>query len=226
MIISPPRKLTETPIYQELKALDTPIVFVERDPGDNQINFVTFDVAQSIRLAVGHLYELGHRRTALYHASPKIIESKIRQMTYRMMMEELGLTYDPDLVYMSELTEGQERYAKQHLQQKLTLQMWLKDPPTAIIAVSRGRAIAVFESAESMPLKIPENLSLVAITGLRFRKFHRAKITSVKFSYENLGRLAFSMLTEAINGDTPQYRRSYIPPTLIAGETTSRIESV
>ena len=226
MIISPPLHFTETPMYRELKSIKMPIVFVERDPGDDQINFVTLDVGRSIQLAVRHLAGLGHRRIALYDASPELVETKIRQMTYRMMIEELGLTYDPDLMYMSELNEEKEQYNKDHIESNLAFQMSLKEPPTAIIAISRGRAIAVFESAESMQLRIPDKLSLIAVTGLQFRDFHRAKITSVKFSYENLGRLAFNMLMEAINSEDDQFRRAYIPPTLIAGETTSQIKPV
>ena len=223
MIISGPLNLTKAPIYQELRESEIPIVFVNRDPGDDQVNFVAIDVGRAMQTAVRHLFELGHRRIALYHGQPEPIEAKTRHASYRTTMEDLGLGYDPDLVYTSELPAKEERVAKQHVQDKLAAQMSLKDPPTAIIGASRSRAIAVFESIEAMQLRIPEDISLVAITGLRFRDFHRAKITSVRYSYENLGRLAFTMLVESISGDEPLFRRAYIPAALVAGETTRRI---
>ena len=224
LIISPTIGMKELPIYQELKKAELPTVFIDRDPGDDMINFVTFDVGRSIEVAMQKLIALGHSRIALYDAPLDLIESRRREMAYRMICEEQKLRYDPVLIRRnSRQLESDEELIK-YVEDDVKMLMSSPNPPTAIVAVSANRAITIYQTITGLGYEIPRDISLIAITGLKFTGFHRAKITSVKFSYENVGHIAFEILTEAINNRNIPPRRVYIPPKFIAGDTIAPLK--
>ncbi len=218
LIISPTINMKDLPVYQELKQANLPTVFIDRDPGDDMINFVTFDVGRSIELALQELINLGHKKIALYDAPLSLIESRRREMSYRMTLEKQNIQYNPSLIRRSSYLEN-EKELTEYVERDIASLMKSHNPPTAIISVSANRAIAIYQTLAKLGYDIPKDISLIAITGLQFTGFHRARITSVKFSYENVGHIAFKILMEAINDRNIPPRRVYIPPKLIKGDT-------
>ncbi len=222
LIIVPTLQMKKLAIYQELKERKFPIVFVEREIDDNDIHVVNFDVERSIKIAVNHLYSLGHRTIALYDAPTELAESKRREFAYRSSLENLSIPYRSNLIRASTLFEKPDEL-ETHIREDLRKLMNENNKPTAMIAVSSIRAIALYQSAISLGLKIPDDISLIAITGLQFTGFHRAKITTVKSSYENVGFVASKILFDLINNNELPAQRILLPPTFIDGETTKNI---
>jgi len=221
LIIVPTLKMKELAIYQELKQKKFPMVFVERGLEDNDIHVVNFDVERSIKIAVNYLHSLGHSKIALYDAPTELAESKHREYAYRVTLENLSLPYYSHFIRTSSLFEQLDEQ-EEHIREDLKKLMANEVKPTAIIAVGATRAIAIYQAAISLGYRIPEDLSLIAITGLEFTGFHRARITTVKSSYENVGFVAFKMLFDLINNPDLPAQRILLTPTFIEGETTAK----
>ena len=218
LIIAPMLGMRRLPVYRELLGTRLPVVFVDRDPGGEEINLVTSDGARSIEMAVRHLAGLGHTRIALLDAAPELQESRRREMAYRRIMNDLSLPCAASLLRTAHLhaTPAQQRDAV--LEDARAL-LETDRPATAIVAVSSRRAIAMYQAVSSMRLRIPGDVSLVAVTGLQFDGFHRARITSVRFSYEEMGKMAFRILLAAIEDDDSPPVRVYVSPRMVEGDT-------
>jgi LacI family transcriptional regulator len=207
--------------YRELLESGKATVFLERDLGEDNTSVVTADAVRSISLAVRHLASLGHRRIALcelYHEDP---DSYRRRAGYQTAYEELSLRYDPSLV-MSAASNQSTARGPDEMTGKLKRLMNLPDRPTAVVGISASRCVAIYEGLSALGYCVPEDVSLVAITGQTFGSFHRARMTSVRYSYEEMGCLACRILIGAIENPGSHPQRVYVPAQLVEGDTTCR----
>jgi LacI family transcriptional regulator len=220
LLITPTASMDQAELYEELKKTKKPVVFVNHDPSDPAFNVVTVDAGGAVEMSMQHLHKLGHKRIALFNATKEFSESKRRDMAYKMFCEDYGLGIDPNLIIYPEWDPDKGIY-QDNMQGKLKKLISIDSPPTAIIATSSVRGIEIYQQAEAMGLKIPEDVSLVILTGLEFNGFHKAHITSAKFSYEQIGSVAFNLLLDIIqNLDNPP-RKTYLPATFVKGNTTT-----
>lgn len=83
--------------YGFLKAVRTPVVFLDRHPvGYHAACVRVDDTAEAARL-VHHLASFGHRRIAFVADDLRVRTSELRYAGYRRAMAELGLAIEPDL---------------------------------------------------------------------------------------------------------------------------------
>ena len=77
--------------------------------------------------------------------------------------------------------------------------------------------------AAELELKIPTDISLVAITrtGQQFNGFHRTNITATMFSYEHVGRAAFDLLLDIIQHPENPPKKIYLQASFFQGDTTT-----
>ena len=219
LIMSPVLGLKDLPVYQAVRRSGVPVIFVDRDPGDDSVSVVTNDSARAVELAVLHLAKLGHTRIAMYDAPRELRESRLREGAYRETLAELGLSFDDRLLRVADWDEepGQHEIVGRVMKELLDL----PDAPTGMVAISSNRAISIYESARELGCRIPEDLSLVALTGFRFDDFHRVRITSVQFSYEKVGWVAMRLLLDAIAEESAPPVHTYVIPHLVPGDTSS-----
>ena len=218
LIVVPTLSFHDKSAYRELLAAGQPVVFVERDLGGDNISVVSTDAAHSVVLGVRHLAALGHRRVALYRLLRGDPDSNRRETGYRAAHEELSLPYDPALVLYAGPGEAHEDGGL-GTKRNLERLMGLPAPPTAIVGISALRCVAVYEGLTDLGYRVPQDVSLVAITGQTFGSFHRARITSVRFSYEEMGSLACRIVVDAIRNPGSLPQRAYVPAHLVEGDT-------
>ena len=224
LIVSPVPGLKDLPTYREIRRSGVPVVFVDRDPGDDDASVVTNDSARAVELAVLHLAKLGHTRIAMYDAPRELRESRLREGAYRETLAELGLPFDESLLRIAAWNE--EPGLRQVVGQVMKELLSLPDAPTGMVAISSNRAIAVYESAAELGCRIPGDLSLVALTGFRFDDFHRARITSVQFSYEKVGWVAVRLLLDAMAEESAPPVHTYVIPRLVPGDTCAALKKI
>src|SRR5260370_23420267 len=95
MILSRPRVGSALVAAVAETYLPCAVLFSHRVP--EGLAYVDADNRQGARLAVEHLYELGHRRIA--HFGGRLLSSNFldRREGYRSALAALGLSWDPDL---------------------------------------------------------------------------------------------------------------------------------
>src|SRR5262249_17664476 len=78
--------------------LGTPVVFLDRPPGNLDVDAILLDNVGGARAAVRHLVESGHRRIAMIADSPRIFTAVERLRGYREALAAHGIPVDESLV--------------------------------------------------------------------------------------------------------------------------------
>ena len=89
-----------------IKDLGVPGVLIGERAAAQDIDTVGTDTIQATRLAMGYLWDTGHRRIAIAtsdHGSERYLS--LRGRAYKDFLHEKGLAYDPDLVFSVNLDE-------------------------------------------------------------------------------------------------------------------------
>src|SRR5665647_97953 len=135
----------------QLKNRDIPFVLAIRH-ADGYASVVSDDAGGG-RLATQHLIKLGHRRIGLVAGPDDASSSLGRRRGFYEAHQQAGLKIDEKLVRESRF-RWQDGY-------DIALE-WLKsdDPPTAIFAVNDETAFGVVAAAQTLGLRLPQDLSV------------------------------------------------------------------
>jgi len=100
----------------------------------------------------------------------------------------------------------------------------LREPPTAILAMSDVLAIGALHAAAELRVSVPRELSLVGFDDSPAAALSTPPLTTVSQPHEDKGRLAATMLLAAIERGAQlrgRRRRQILPTELVVRETTA-----
>jgi LacI family transcriptional regulator len=142
--------------------------------------------------AMNYLLELGHRRIGFISGRAELESATRRLKGYREALENAGVPFDDKLIASGDYTTKTGAGCAREL-------LSLDDPPSAIFASNDQTAMGVFQVAEELNLRIPEDLSVIGFDNIMESKY--LKLTTVdQFIYE-MGYVATQMLIKLINGE-------------------------
>ncbi|MCW4385202.1 LacI family DNA-binding transcriptional regulator [Salinibacterium sp. SYSU T00001] len=151
--------------------------------------------------AVRHLIELGHRRIAAITGPEDMMCSLARIDGYRSAMGAAGLPIRDEWIRFGDFHPGG---GARHAAELLAL----PEPPTAIFAGSDLQALGVLETARSLGLRIPDDLSLVGYDDIPLANWVSPRLTTVHQPLKEMGReatrLAIRLSEGATSGETPR----------------------
>jgi LacI family transcriptional regulator len=180
----------------------TPVVAVDLALNGGRASHVISDNIGGARLAVRHLYDIGHRRIAtiggLEHTKP----AQDRVLGYRAELEVLGLErrdeYEP---YGDFFDESGERAMRELLA--------LDEPPTAVFAASDMMAVGAIRAIESVGLRCPDDISIVGFDDIQLAEYVSPALTTIRQDKRGLGAAAARSLVQMM--EDPQAT----PPVLM-----------
>jgi LacI family transcriptional regulator len=147
-----------------------------------------------------YLLGLGHRRIGFISGRSELESANRRLKGYLDALEKAGLPTDEQLIASGDYTtETAARCARELLS--------LDNRPTAIFASNDQAAMGVYQVAQEMGLRIPEDLSVVGFDNIMESKY--MKLTTVDQFISEMGFVATQMLIKLINGeplDSPTYK--------------------
>ena len=153
-----------------------------------------------------YLIGLGHRRSGFISGRPEIGSAGRRLQGYQDALAANGIELDEELVTPGDFTQ---KTARKYTRQLLAL----SDPPTAIFAANDQSAIGVFEAAEELGVRIPDDLSVVGFDNIAEAKY--LGLTTVDQFLADMGYVAVQMLIKLINGETLELEIHKMPTKLI-----------
>ncbi len=181
------------PRVELLKERRFPFTMMGHTSCNDGLSFVDVDFEDAAATAVNYLYDLGHRRMAC--------------LTRRQLMEDAD--YGPTVrtasgfeqtVAAKEITgtvlatdptpEGGYQAVEALLKADLNL--------TAIITLNSEALGGMARAVQEHGLRIPEDLSIVAITSSRTAEFLNPPLTSLDFPAAELGRIGTRMLIDQL----------------------------
>jgi LacI family transcriptional regulator len=164
--------------------------------------------------AMQHLLRLGHRRIAAITGPPAGNASVLRRRGYYAALAEAGITPDRQL----EL-EGDFRIDS-GVEATLRL-LDLPEPPTAIFAFNDNMAIGALRAARARGVRVPEELSVVGFDDLEEAEIVTPPLTTVRQPLAEMGRIAVSLLTRLLEGQSLEALHVELMTRLVVRESTA-----
>jgi len=178
------------PVAEELN-VDAPIVSIDplaSNPNFPSVHATNYDGALE---AMDYLIGLGHRRIGFITGRAELESANRRLKGYRDALEKAGIGVDEQLIAPGDYTtETGVNSARQLLA--------LEKPPTAIFASNDQMAVGVYQVAEELGVKIPDDLSVVGFDNITESKY--LGLTTVDQFISEMGYVATQMLIKIING--------------------------
>jgi LacI family transcriptional regulator, repressor for deo operon, udp, cdd, tsx, nupC, and nupG len=172
--------------------------------GDRYAPFssVNVDNHNAAVLATKHLIDLGHRRIGLIGAQTSAVSIEFsvpqeRRSGYRDALQRAGIPHDPSLESWAEFTIESGEDAMRKL-------LSLREPPTAVFAMSDEMAMGAMHVARQAGLRIPEDISFVGFDDHDLSQV--IGLSTIRQSVVRAGELAARFVVDSIAEDTgPQH---------------------
>ena len=205
----------EDPEVSRLVRSEMPVVGVDAAVTGPGSTFVISDNEDGARLAVSHLYELGHRRIATITGLLETRPGADRLRGYRAAMRDHGLAYRDELVAYGDFYTESGRQA-------MTALLALDEPPTAVVAASDMMALGAIRAAADAGVSVPGDVSVVGYDDIQFADHANPPLTTLRQDKAGLGTAAGRVLARIIQGDDAAAEEVVVLPVeLIARGSTA-----
>ena len=171
---------------------DAPIVSIDPLMSDPDYASVHATNYQGAMEAMDYLLGLGHQRIGFISGRVELESSNRRLKGYRDALEKAGIPSDEKLIASGDYTTETGVACARDL-------LALDHPPTAIFASNDQSAMGVYQAAQEMGLRIPEDLSVIGFDNIMESKY--MGLTTVDQFISEMGFVATQMLIKLINGD-------------------------
>jgi LacI family transcriptional regulator len=193
---------------QEMLDSNFPMVFFDRVPDGVEANKVVADNFQGAFNATEHLIKAGRKRIGHITSPPVLSITKERLAGYKAAIEAYGFEYNENLV---RYTDFNYDVMEQNLKEFM-----LTEKPDALFTASDRIALKCFEAANSLKIKIPEEILFVGFTNLDVAHLLSPALTTVTQPAQELGTRAAEILFDNIEhtkGKFP-YKTIQLPVSL------------
>src|ERR1700724_1489959 len=167
---------------------------IERDT----VRTVMVDNEMGVRLALEHLYQLGHRKIAFIRGPKMIIDSSPRWRGIQKFAHSVGMEIDsalvvqlPDSFDPNSGFEGGYRFTEELLQRKKKF--------TALMAFDDLTALGAIRALTKAGVKVPEQCSVTGFDDVALSALAAPSLTTVRQPMEAMGGLAVNIVMEGIN---------------------------
>lgn len=190
----------------------TRLVMITLNPEIGFCDTISNNHALGVRLAVEHLYGLGHRRIAFIGET----HTYLRRDEFIASMKHFGLDVPPEYI-----VEGSERFENcgyNGMKQLLSLPRPML--PTACFTAYDNIAYGAMHAVREAGLRIPEDISVIGVDDNNISKYTDPPLTSINSPEGEIGRTAAEFMKERIGGSRKPFRNILICPSLIRREST------
>ncbi len=185
---------------------DAPIIAVDPhmiNPNYPSVQGMNYQGTQE---AMEYLLSLGHKRIGFICGRPEIGSAVRRLQGYKDTLTKAGIEIDEKLIIGGDFTTKTGQLCALEL-------MKLDNPPTAIFAANDQSAIGVFQAAEEMGLRIPEDLSVIGFDNISEAKY--LGLTTVDQFLSEMGYIATQMLIKMVRDEGLEAHVHKMPTKLI-----------
>jgi DNA-binding LacI/PurR family transcriptional regulator len=174
------------------------------------------DSAAGTRLALDHLWGLGHRRIVCA-SDPGTADQRLRVELYERFMTDRGQT---PVSYETTQPDPEPSY---RLGRHLFAGQAASPIPTAIYATSDTIAIGLMQAAYQAGITVPDQLSIVGFDNIDIAAFMIPPLTTVSQSGVEMGQTAATLLLDMIDHDrsVADVDDIVLSPTLLVRESTA-----
>lgn len=181
-----------TPALEELRCggkIIPTIVINDFVPG-LRFNAVYTDAEAGARLAMRYLFNRGYRRIGMIQApSEDSLDAREREKVFRNMLEEGGITLEPDHFKKCDYFFEEDGYLKtmEMIQTARTL-------PRALLCFNDDLAIGALRALREEKILVPQEVAVMGFDGTERGKYVNPPLTTISQPLEQMGREMVRML--------------------------------
>lgn len=181
-------------LVKGIKVSDIPFILVGRDSLDT-VPTVHVDNVTAAYEAVTYLIQQGHRKIAMLRVrSGDIASGDHRYQGYVRALNEAGISICKDWVVESGISVEDGITSMRKICEADSM-------PTAIFCATDRIAIGAMNYLLEIGLRVPEDVSIFGFDGIDMSSFIRPKLSTVKYSAEEIGMIAARNLIKLIRGE-------------------------
>ena len=193
-------------------------------PGHRHLDGVTnmvLDHRKGARLALSHLFELGHTEIAFMKGAEVSPDSEDRWNGIREVAEELGIRVRAELNIQLEGDDPTPQLGYPFAKALLAR----KRPFTALFAYNDISAIGSIRAFQEAGLRVPEDISVVGFDDIRIAVHNNPSLTTVRQPLQKMGEIAARTLLNRIEEPEDWVQEISIEPEFVVRESTARAPS-
>jgi LacI family transcriptional regulator len=190
-----------------------PVVLIDRNLPNVQVDVVLTDHQLGGYLATKHLIELGHQRIACIAGPSSITPSAERITGYQKALEEAGLPCDEKLIIRGD-------YHAQSGMDVTNAILKMTPRPTAIFALNDLMALGALRAASEAGYSVPKDIAIVGYDDLELSRFTSPPLTTISQPKKEISTQAVRLLVQRMSGKSQSPSRVVLPPELIVRRST------
>ena len=213
------------PVLEDIRIKDmlmhsTPFVIVGRPAEENpDVLSVDVDNENLVYNTVLHLTEMGHKKIGFLNSGKDMTISFDRLKGYVDAMLKNRIDIDTSLICNIEETKKPDlSFYTKFIRSKKDL--------SAIITSSDETAYMVYKALECESLKVPQDVSVVALGGEDFLDKLIPRVTTVAIDYNAMGKKAVEMLVNKFNDIPILQNRVIFEARVLKGDSCAPFHSV
>jgi DNA-binding LacI/PurR family transcriptional regulator len=164
----------------------------------------------------------GMKRIGMLTISPTHLSSiKEREQGYKKALEKNGIKIDHHLIREIPFGEIKNRVKKE-------LESLLKAPHRidALFTANNHLTVAVIEAMNELNLRIPHDLAVISFDDIELFKLTNPGITAVAQPVEEIGKKAFQLLLDQMNGkEKPTKNKVVLPVDLVIRRSCGSVKN-
>ncbi|HEY1574839.1 MAG TPA: LacI family DNA-binding transcriptional regulator [Pseudonocardiaceae bacterium] len=195
---------------------DAPIVAVDPHTGPTDLPTIDSDNLRGAQFATEHLLSLGHTRIGMLTGRADLQSARLREEGFRQALASAGVPVDESLVEPGAYDAGVSADSAIRLLSR-------PDRPTAIFAANDITAIATVETAHTLGLRVPDDLSVVGFDNVPESALTSPPLTTVHQPIREMGQSAIDMLIRLIRGDDSEPVHLTLTTSLVVRRSTGPV---
>jgi LacI family transcriptional regulator len=191
-----------------------PLVLLHSWSEVNGLNAVSIDQELGMVRVMQHFWEMGHRKIAFLRGAVGH-SYDIKENRWRDFLSEHGCPCRPEFLVVIAQGNSEEAIPLARDACRTLLSCPAVERPSAIFACNDLMALGVMAAANSLGIRIPEELSVIGHDNTALSLACNPPLSSVDLKLKSLGNAAVDLLQHAMNPKDPEPRRVLLEPELV-----------
>ena len=200
--------------------LPIPAVLIAGETKLPEVPNVVLDHAMAARLAVEHLYQLGHRKIVFMKGQSFSTDTQLRWEATLAVAREHGLAVDENLVVELAIDSSSPEISYPIIHDLLERRAEF----TAILCFNDISAMGSIRALVDAGFHVPDDVSILGFDDIQSAAFQVPSLSTIRQPLKLMGSTGAQCLLRKLGGeDVPSVLR--IEPELVVRESTSRVRS-
>ena len=198
----------------------TPVVGISSHSKARGVTNVMLDHNAAARMALRHLYDLGHRRIAFMKGQRYSLDSEARWQPIVAMAQELSIIVHPELCIFLEENVWSPALGYAPVRNLLTRTRDF----TALFCFNDTSALGAIRAIQDAGLSCPNDISVIGFDDIIVAEYFNPRLTTVRQPLYKMGSAAAELLIKRIlSPDEPYPHDVCFEPELIVRESTMSV---